>query len=89
MGTTGHHRLLHEGGWSVARTAEGDLRFRAPDGNELPAVPTREAAEDALSFLHAWADDQGLDLGADTNTPLWDGTRPDYDWAVASLAASA
>ena len=41
----------------------------------------------ALTFLHEWADDGGLDLGVDTNTPLWDGTRPDYDWAVAALTS--
>jgi hypothetical protein len=78
-----HHHLVHEGGWSVERTSEGELRFRAPDGREVPAVPAREASKDALAFLHEWAEDRGLDLGADTNMPLWDGTRLDYDWAVA------
>jgi hypothetical protein len=86
---TFHHHLIHEGGWSLARTAVGELCFRAPDGKQLPAVPAREAAEDALTFLHEWAGERGLDLGADTNTPLWDGTRPDYDWAVATLTSDA
>jgi hypothetical protein len=86
---THHHRLVHEGGWSVERTAEGELRFKAPDGREVTAVPAREASEDALAFLHEWAEERGLDLGADTNTPLWDGTRPDYDWAVAALVSDA
>jgi len=40
-------------------------------------------------FLHEWAEDRGLDIGADTNMPLWDGTRPDYDWAVAALVSEA
>jgi hypothetical protein len=84
-----HHHMVHEGGWSVERTADGDLCFRAPDGHELPAVPVQETSEDALAFLHEWAEDRGLDLGADTNTPLWDGTRPDYDWAVAVLTSEA
>ena len=84
-----HHHLVHEGGWSVERTAEGDLFFRAPDGHELPAVPVQEASEDALAFLREWAEDRGLDIGADTNMPLWDGTRPDYDWAVAALVSEA
>jgi hypothetical protein len=82
---THHHRLVHEGGWSVERMSDGELCFRAADGRELPAVPAREASEEAIEFLHEWAEDRGLDLGADTNTPLWDGTRPDYDWAVAAL----
>ena len=84
-----HHHLVHEGGWSVERTADGDLCFRAPDGGALPAVPARQASEDALVFLHEWAKDRGLDIGADTNMPLWDGTRPDYDWAVAALVSEA
>jgi hypothetical protein len=65
------------------------LRFRAPDGREVPAVPAREASKDALAFLHEWAEDRGLDLGPDANQPLWDGTRPDYDWAVAALVSDA
>ena len=85
---THHHHLVHEGGWSVEQTPDGELRFRAPDGREVPAVPAREASEDALTLLHEWSEEQGLDLGADTNTPLWDGTRPDYDWAVAALVGA-
>ena len=84
-----HHHLVHEGGWSVERTANGELCFKAPDGHELPAVPAQEATKDALEFLHEWAEDRGLDLGADTNMPLWDGTRPDYDWAVTALVSAA
>jgi hypothetical protein len=63
--------------------------FRAPDGGALPAVPARQASQDALVFLREWAEDRGLDIGADTNMPLWDGTRPDYDWAVAALVSEA
>ena len=86
---THHHHLVHEGGWAIERTSEGELRFRAPDGREMPAVPAREASEDALAFLHEWAEDRGLDLGADTNMPLWDGRRMDYDWAVAVLTSES
>ena len=84
-----HHHLVHEGGWSIERTSDGELRFRAPDGKEVPAVPACEASKDALAFLHEWAEDRGLDLGADTNMPLWDGTRLDYDWAVAVLTSES
>jgi hypothetical protein len=27
--------------------------------------------------------------GADTNLPLWDETRPDFDWAVPALVSEA
>ncbi len=80
-----HHHLVHEGGWSVARTPEGALVFAAPDGRELLPVPPREGSEDSLLFLREWADEQGIGLGEDANLPLWDGTRPDYDWAVGAM----
>jgi len=84
---THHHHLGHEGGWSLTRTADGELHFSAPDGHELPAVPARDASEDAVVWVREWAEERGLDLGAETNVPLWDGTRPDYDWAVAALVS--
>ncbi|MEK6271100.1 MAG: DUF222 domain-containing protein [Actinomycetota bacterium] len=34
-----HHRLVHEGGFSVRRTPAGELEFRRPDGRVIPASP--------------------------------------------------
>jgi hypothetical protein len=82
---TFHHHLVHEGGWNVARGEDGELVFTAPDGCALAADPPRQMVTDVLESLHEWATDRGLDLGADSNLPLWDGTRPDYDWAVGAL----
>ena len=50
-----------------------------------------EFSPDALAQIRAneWAENRGREIGADTNMPLWDGTRPDYDWAVAALVAEA
>ena len=56
-----HHHLVHEGGWSVARTEDGELSFIAPDGHALPAVPGREATQDSLAVIHVWAIDPGLE----------------------------
>jgi hypothetical protein len=83
-----HHHLVHEGDWFVVRTEDGELSFIAVYGHALPAAPSRESSEDSLAFIHEWAEDRGLDLGADT-MPLSDGTRPDYDWAVAALVSDA
>jgi hypothetical protein len=37
-----HHRLLHEGGFSVGRTEEGDVVFRRPDGRRVDVSPPLE-----------------------------------------------
>lgn len=34
-----HHRLMHEGGYSVGRLSQDGLRFRDPAGAPIPAVP--------------------------------------------------
>jgi hypothetical protein len=36
-----HHRLVHEGGFSVRRTAIGELEFRRPDGRLIAPSPRR------------------------------------------------
>jgi hypothetical protein len=83
---THHHRLVHEGGWSIGRD-DGEWTFIAPDGQAMAAEPTHEVAGDSLTWLQEWAVGRGLDLGPDANLPLWDGTRPDYDLSVAGLLA--
>ena len=37
-----HHRLVHEGGWTIARGADGELVFTSPAGRGLPVKPRRE-----------------------------------------------
>jgi len=36
-------------------------------------------------MLRDWAKEKDLHLGPETNLPLWDGTRPDYELAVSGL----
>jgi hypothetical protein len=82
---TAHHHLVHEGGWRVQLDADGALAFTAPDGRALPPEPPREIVEDAVAFLRERAADQGLELGAETNLPEWDGSVVNYDWAVGAM----
>jgi hypothetical protein len=35
--------------------------------------------------MREWADERELDLGPEVNEPQWDGTEPDYDWAISLL----
>lgn len=82
---THHHRLVHEGGWSIEPMADGQWSFIAPTGAVMPAEPIRAVTDDTLAWLQDWAAERGLALGPDANLPLWDGTRPDYSLAVACL----
>ncbi|MDQ1476446.1 MAG: hypothetical protein QOE62_1675 [Actinomycetota bacterium] len=51
---TGHHRLIHEGGWTVTGDPNGEITFHDPDGNERgtsrprrrpPPIATRAGIE--------------------------------------------
>ena len=84
---TRHHHLVHEGGWAIVRQDGGEWVFVKPDGQRLAAKAGLAITGDTLAWLQDWAVERGLDLGADANLPLWDGTRPDYDLAVAGLLA--
>jgi hypothetical protein len=86
---TRHHHLVHEGGWSIVREDGENWAFVAPGGERVPAEARFAITGDTLAWLQDWASERGLDLGPDANLPLWDGTRPDYDVAVAGLLAEA
>jgi hypothetical protein len=85
---TVHHHLVHEGGWKVARGADGTLVFASPAGRGLPAEPPRERVGDILTWLGEWTGAHGVKVGPDTNMPRWDGTAPDYKLAVEALLAA-
>jgi hypothetical protein len=54
---TYHHRLLHEGAFSIEKEAEGTLRFVTADGRTIPRCGYRR--EDFV--------DDDVDAGADTS----------------------
>jgi hypothetical protein len=70
-----HHRLLHEGGFGIERTAEGDVVFRRPDGRRVEASPPL-----AWSGNHVIAADVS---GRTLRT--WDGTPFNVGYAVDVL----
>ena len=73
-----HHRAVHEEGYTLDRQADGELRFRRPDGRLLPEVPPPAAVPaDPVAVLRARHDAQGLRIDARTSTPRWLGERLD------------
>jgi hypothetical protein len=81
-----HHRLLHEGGFSVEARPRGRLVFRRPDGHALPAVPSpRRGDHHELRRRNRRA---GLAIDDKTSEPDWYGDPLDLDYAVDGLAAA-
>ncbi|MCB9631074.1 MAG: DUF222 domain-containing protein [Sandaracinus sp.] len=78
-----HHRLVHEGGWTVELDGD-EARFFRPDGTPLvwPAPPGVEDAVAELKEAHA-----ELEIGATTGLTRWDGRRPEYSWCVGAVCA--
>ena len=85
-----HHRLVHEGGYRLARDSAGGVRVIRPDGTLLPAVPrpprwTARQSEGPLAPTTERLAAAGLAIGPYTATPLWDGHPFDVGWALDVL----
>jgi hypothetical protein len=85
---TTHHRVLHEGGFTITRSAEGTLEFRTPRGllvdaaAPVPAQPERWWGSESPPTLSTVEDDDCDDI---TLPPTWDGTPMEYDLAVHAV----
>jgi hypothetical protein len=82
-----HHRLVHEGGFGLARGADGDLVFRRPDGRPIPAVPS--PARGSARELRRRNRTARLPIGPRSLVSLGRGERYDRGLAVAGLLARA
>ncbi len=81
-----HHRLVHEGGFQVARTDDGAFRFTRPDGTRVTDAPRPSRLQRlAADCLRTANRQRGLQIEAKTNQCLWDGVPMDHDLAVAGL----
>jgi Domain of unknown function (DUF222)/HNH endonuclease len=79
-----HHRLIHEGGYSVERRGGGRVRFRRPDGQAVPATPRAPEGEAAaLPRLHQAA---GVTVDDTTCVPCVHSERMQLHWIVDGLA---
>ena len=72
-----HHKLLHEGQYSVERLADGQLLFRRPDGRVLLQEPANSGSEIEGSDLPVIADEPWS----------WCGDSMDYDLALFAMAS--
>ena len=74
-----HHKLVHEGGFSIQRDQSGELFFRRPDGKALPHCGYR---------LDDWVDDSANDTtdeGMETDQKNSREFFPDLSWLENSV----
>ena len=65
-----HHHLVHEGGRSIDRDAEGNWLCVAPDGRGVADLQPPAWEGEILTWLEEWTDKHSLDLGPETNGSL-------------------
>jgi hypothetical protein len=73
-----HHRLVHEGGFTIALNANAEMVVTAPTGRRVSA----ETPTDAVQWTQSIWDDPGL---ATMSPPDWDGEQFEYEDAVNGL----
>jgi hypothetical protein len=75
-----HHRLVHEGGYTVTRRSGGAIAFHRPDGRRIPACPSRAGGRPtALAPTRR----------PDACVSLWAGERLDLHLGVQAMLALA
>ena len=76
-----HHRLIHEGAFTVERTVRGAFLFYDPRGFVVPATAERRSRGNVQSLFDANVE-LGIEIDPQTTIPDWYGERPDYDHIV-------
>ena len=80
-----HHKLVHEGGYSVGKTLDGEIRFYDPTGRELHHG-TGLAANDGADALRRRHRSLGIDIDPETIVGNCCGDRLDLAYATSVLA---
>jgi hypothetical protein len=83
-----HHRLVHEGGYTVEASQQGSFIFHSPAGQELEASPALPDVRESDTYsLEVERANRQLGLLIDENTCLtdWDGSPADYNYIVGGL----
>ena len=81
-----HHRLLHEGGFSVRMAEDGAVQFVDPRGRPIeksPAPPP--VCNDAARELIEHLEDAGILITGKESMPAWDGRPMDLRYVMESL----
>ena len=83
---TRHHRLLHEGGFTVRRAVNGEVEFFDARGTSVDVAPSSaDVGKGWADTISRWIHEAGGDIDEHTNFPAWDGERVDYEAAVEAV----
>ncbi|MDE2690926.1 MAG: DUF222 domain-containing protein [Acidobacteriota bacterium] len=81
-----HHRLLHEGGFSVRMDDQREVRFFDPRGRLLERSPApRPVGLDAARELVEHLEDAGVLITGKESMPVWDGKSMDLRYVMECL----
>jgi hypothetical protein len=76
-----HHNAIHHRGFSIVKGPNQTFRFFNPDGIELIAAPALTKPTGTIPNSGA----SGRPITPDAPIPNWDGSHPNYGWAVQDL----
>ena len=78
-----HHRAVHEEGYKIQRSSDGELKFLRPQGWEIPYVPPPPPLpQDPLEELSALLAEEDVSIKPETGFPTWEGGPLDLGWAI-------
>ena len=79
-----HHRLVHEGGFSLTRSLAGEISFADPAGHSISTGPDTRFCGNALA-LFTEHEQSGIHITPKTQIPNWLGEKMDDQLAVEGL----
>jgi hypothetical protein len=82
-----HHRYVHEYGYRVELTCDGQVQFINPHGQVLKTVPDRPSSAD-LGWPSILIENAGLGITHETCACGWNGGPVDYHLCVDALIAA-
>ena len=78
-----HHRAVHEEGYRIEDSPDGELCFFRPQGWEIPSAPPEpDLIQDPLDSLSSLLVEEDVSIDASTGFPTWEGGPLDLNWAV-------
>jgi hypothetical protein len=78
-----HHRLVHEGGWTIERGTDGQFVFLTPYGVRMINLPRRSRG-DCSQMLESQRH-RGIAPSPDATVPGWMGDKLDLGYAVDAV----